>query len=386
MRNPIYPIILSLFLLAMGTLNAQSTSQAVGACATNQFGVADLAPWYCTSVNQVIYGEWQQWLPVAFAVILLSFSIAAIIFAFGVAVKNQKVREFGVGEIYEATASAIIAGLFMMIAAVMLGVVPASFIGPTDPYVTSLNYISTTISQTNGLVTHLFATFSVASYFISFSLNVGGTVAAGTSDKTSTDSFSKDAIGAVKQFAGLFKKTNSLFAPAIDGLFIAPAQVLCVLLMGGLLTLHIEYYLLLFGMYAAIPVFLLPGIILRSFVPTRSLGGMFMGIAIAFFFLMPVMFSVAFYFTQQGVGSSLTTATAQITQYSQGVGAEQNSLTPSSPLVTTIQGIQSSMGAYWLAVLFYPAMIMALTYFSIITIADFVGGFAKGSGKFMSAL
>ncbi|MDE1845685.1 MAG: hypothetical protein KGH53_00150 [Candidatus Micrarchaeota archaeon] len=385
MRDKIFIFVILLLSLIIGSPSAQGTVQSVGACATNQFGVAEIAPWYCTSINQVIYGEWQQWLPVAFAVILLSFMIAAIVFVCGVALRNQKLREFGVGEIYEATASAIIAGLFMTIAAVMLGIVPASFTGPSDPYVTSLNYISTTITQTNGLITHLFATFSVAAYFTSFSLNVGGTVAAGT-DTSSATTISKDAIGAVKQFSGFFKKTNSLFSPAIDALFMAPAQILSVLLMGGLLTLHIEYYLLLFGMYAAIPVFLLPGIVLRSFIPTRSLGGMFMGIAIAFFFLMPLMFSVAYYFTQQGVGGSLTTATEQITQFGQGVGAEQNALTPSSPLVTTLNNLQSSMGAYWLAILFYPAMIMALTYFAIITIADFIGGFAKGSGKFMSTL
>lgn len=376
--NGIFGGILLLMILA-GSLFAQTTQQDVGFCSGDQLGIKELAPWYCTSINQVVYDQWQQWLPVAMAVVMVSFSLAAIIFVFGIALRNQKLKEFGVGELYEATATAIIAALFMMIAAVMLGIIPASFTGPTDPYVTSLNYISTTITQTNTFVSTLFYTYSIASYFTSFSLNIN--IAQGN-----TLSSSQTTQNAAKLLQKINQKVLPILSPAIEAFFILPSQIISYLLMEGLLTLHVEYYLLVFGMYAAIPVFLIPGVILRSFIPTRSLGGMFMGIAIGFFFIMPVMFSISYFFTQSSVSSALTLATQQLNQYGQGVGSQQNAISPTSPLVTTLGGIQNAMGAFWLAVLFYPALTMALTYFSVITIADFIGGFAHGSGKFIGQL
>lgn len=369
-----------IFILLIGGLFAQ-TQQDVGFCSGDQLGIKELAPWYCTSINQVVYNEYQQWLPVAMAVMMASFSIAAIIFVFGIALKNQRVREFGVGELYEATASAIILALFMMIAAVMLGLIPASFTGPLDPYVTSLNYISTTITQTNTFVAALFNTYYTASYFQSFSLNVNVNVPAGN------QKYLSDTItNGLTKGAGIFKSVSPIYSAAIEIFFIFPSQVIVYLLMDGLLVLHVQYFMLIFGMYAAIPVFLLPGIILRSFVPTRSLGGMFIGVAVGFFFIMPVMFSISYYFTHSSVANALTLATQQMNQYSQGVGSQQNAISPTSPLVTTLTNVQNSMGAFWLAVLFYPALIVALTYFSVITIADFIGGFAHSSRKFIGQL
>jgi len=373
-------VIIFTLLMALGTglANAQS---AAGPCATNQLDINNLAPWYCSSVNQAVYSVWQQWLPVGFAVITVAFSIAAILFALGIALRNQRLRDFGVGEIYEATATALIVILFMFIAAVMIGVLPSLFTGPQNPYVTSLTYITSTITQTTGLITGLFGVYSTAAYYSSFSLNI----VLGPSGAGAVGGNLGNIVGS--KITSIV--TNYIipgFKGALDLFFLLPAQIVAYLLMEGLLVLNVEYYLIIFAMYAAVPVFLLPGVILRAFIPTRALGGMFMAIAIGFFFIMPLLFAVAFYFTQGGVATSLTQAQQQLNQFGQGTGAEQNAISASSPLVSTLNDIQSSMGAYWLSILFYPALIMAITYFAVVTIADFIGGFAHSSGTFIGKL
>lgn len=368
-----------LILLGSALVNAQSTG--AGPCATNQFDINNVAPWYCSSVNQAVSDVWQQWIPVGFAVTTVAFSIAAVLFALGVALRSQRLRDFGVGEIYEATATAIIVILFMFITAVMIGILPSLFVGPQNPYVTSLTYITGTITQTSALVTGLFNVYSTAAYYASFSLNIVlGPQSAGAAQGTP---------GAVAGSAITNIITTYIipgFKGAIDLFFMLPANVIAFLLMEGLLVLNVEYYIIIFAMYAAIPVFLLPGVILRAFIPTRALGGMFMSIAIGFFFILPLLFAVAFYFTQGGVATSLTQASQQLNQFGQGAGAEQNAISASSPLVGTLNDIQNSMGAYWLSVLFYPALIMAITYFAVVTIADFIGGFAHSSGTFIGKL
>ncbi|MGI0141312.1 MAG: hypothetical protein ACREBF_01525 [Candidatus Micrarchaeales archaeon] len=356
-----------------GLFNAQS-GPTPSACASNLFGIQQLAPWYCNNIDTAVANIWQQWLPIGMLVITVAFMIAALIFMFGIALRNQRVREFGVGELYEATATAIIIIAFMFLTSIMIGLVPALLIGPANPFVTSLTYISQTIGQVDHVVTALFNISLPAAYYSSFSLKVA------IAGSNSFGSIIAALASPITDFA------TQAFASSIQILFIIPAQTIAYLLMDGLLVLNIEYYLLIFGMYAAIPVFLLPGALLRAFTPTRSVGGMFMAIAIGFFFIMPILFSVAFFFTQAGVATSLTTASNQLNQFGQGVGAEQNAISASSPLITTLNNLQGSMGPFWLSVLFYPALIMAITYFGITTIADFIGGFAHGTGGLVAKM
>jgi len=47
-----------------------------------------------------------------------------------------------------------------------------------------------------------------------------------------------------------------------------------------------------------------------------------------------------------------------------------------------IKTIQEDMGSFWISVIFYPALILALTYFSITTIADLLGGMRPSGGLF----
>jgi hypothetical protein len=340
----------ALLVLLAGTSWAQGTTQ----CASE--GTANvLAPWYCSQVNQAVAGTWEAWAPLAFITITLAFLIAATIFMAGAAMRNDKVRNFGVGEMYEAAATALIAILFLTLAAVLFGIVPAFVTGPINPYDTALRYISNTAGSTQLVVRNLYDILIISLYYTTVNLSV------------SSFGFGSSIFNAL--------------APAIALLFALPAEAVGKLLVDGLMALSMEFYLLEFFMYLAIPVFLVPGIILRAIFPLRGLGGMLIAVAISFYLVLPLLFSVAYYFTNTGVIGALDASAAALSVHGAGTLAETNAASPTAPLVTDVKGLESGMGAYFLAVIVYPGLILALTYVAMTQIAEFIGGVSKMSGK-----
>jgi hypothetical protein len=346
--------IISVFAAAVVLLVGMSWAQGTTQCQAG--GTANvLAPWYCNQINQAVAAVWSGWAPLAFATITLAFLVAATIFMIGTAMKNDKIRNFGVGELYEASATALIAIFFLTLAATLFGIVPAFVTGPINPYETSLTYISNTVSATQLVVRNLYNIFMIAMYYSSISVQV-------TVGPIASDVF------------------NSL-VNAIAQLFLLPAEALGKLLVDGLMALSVEFYLILFFMYLAIPVFLIPGIVLRAIFPLRGIGGMLIAIAISFYFVMPLLFSVAYYFTNTSVIGTLNSAASALEVHGQGTLAETNAATPTAPLVTDVNGLESSMGAFFLAILVYPALIMALCYVAMTQIAEFIGGVSAKSSK-----
>ncbi len=359
----------ALLLILIGNANARLPSPPPGgggSPAVNLAGCAEIpyisqtvnsfVPWYCSQINTAAYNAWKGWEPVVLLAVLVSFFIGVIIFVSGIVLRNSKIRVFGTGEIYEAIATAIIAVMFTFFAAVMFGLLPSFITGPIDPYNSSLVYINQTISATEGVIRSAFFVNMIDAFYSSITLDIS-------------------------TFASFLPIINSVVAGVIAVLFLVPAWAITQLLMDGLLVLHTEFYLILFGMYAAIPVFLVPGIFLRALLPTRSIGGMLIAIAIGFYFVLPILFSVAFALTNTGLLNSLRSETSALNQYGAGSGAEQNAISPTSPLVETLGNVQSTLGAFWLSVLFYPALILALTYALITTMADFIGGMAASTSK-----
>ncbi|MGC8547547.1 MAG: hypothetical protein ACP5MC_00905 [Candidatus Micrarchaeia archaeon] len=314
-----------------------------------------IATWYCNEINQAAADIWIQWFPIAAAALLVSFMLATIIFVVGVVLRNDKIRTFGIGEFYEAIATTIIVVIFLFLSAVMLGILPAFATGNIDPYTTALTYLGKNINATIELEKSLYNTYLIDSYYSSISLTI--------------------TAGGLENFV-----VPPIWAFPIEIYYLMPINAVTSMILEALLLLYTEFYAILFFMYVSIPVFLIPGIILRALFPTRSVGGMMMAIAIGFYFIMPVLFSIAFYFTSTSVLATINTETQEIVSNSQGTGVEQNAISPTSPLVTAVQGIGSTMGTYWIGLLFYPALIIAITYESIMVMADFIGGFAKTSG------
>ncbi len=343
--------------MASGVTQAAPISQcAVGGTANV------LAPWYCSQINQAVTSIWSQWEPIGFLAVILAFFFAALVFAFGVAMGNEKLRNFGVGEIYEAAASGIIVAFFLVLSATVFGILPSITTGPVNPYDTSLSYINGTINATQQVITSLYNVVMVDSFYSSVKLDIQlpgeGEVAGETVSKI----------------------LNSLVSEIFQ-FFVVPANVLLSLLMDGLIALTAQFYMILFFMYLALPVFLIPGVIFRAIFPLRPIGGMLMAMAISFYLVMPLLFSVAYYFTNNSVTQNLQTTAAAITSDGSGTQAQTNAASATSPLVLDVNGLQSSMAAYFLSVLFYPALILGITYYSIKVLADFLGSVVDNMGK-----
>lgn len=268
-----------------------------------------LAPWYCNQINQATSSIWTSWAPVAMATIMVAFMIAAMIFMIGTAMKNDKVRNFGVGELYEAAATALIAIFFLSLCAILFGLVPAFTTGPVNPYDTSLAYINNMVGSTQKVMTSLYSIVMIDSYYASQNV---------------------DVVTPAFKWGGALEALNELVG-GVSTFFLLPADQISKLLLDGMLALTSEFYLLLFFMYLAIPVFLIPGIIFRAIFPLRGLGGMLIGIAVAFYVVLPLLMSVAYYFTNTSVIGQLDATSQALTTHGKGTLAQTNAASPPRP-------------------------------------------------------
>ena len=351
--------------------SGNNVPQSVGYC-PNQFSINAIAPWYCSQINQAAYKVFTGWEPVLMLAVLFSFMIAAVIFVAGIAARNSKLRSYGIGEFYEAAASLIFVVFFMLLAALIFGIIPGLYIG-VDPYNTSLTYIYNTINATQGLLTAIYQPAMLAYFYTSITIKVN-VMGEGVPNE----------LGQIVNGVGAASNIVGDLAIPLEILFIIPAIALSSLLVEGLLVLYTEFYLILFAMYASIPVLLIPGIFLRSIMPTRTVGGLLIGAAIGFYFILPTLFSIAFFFTYKDTMQTFIAATAQLNSISQGSNAITNGALPNgqNSIPQEIKTIQEDMGSFWISVIFYPALILALTYFSITTIADLLGGMRPSGGLF----
>jgi hypothetical protein len=320
----------------------------------------EIGTWYCP-INYAIYTQWQTELPVAIVAVLLAFSIASLIVMVGIAFKSERMRNFGIAEIYEATASAIIVGIFLYVCTVMFGVTPSVFVGSINPYSTALNQIPQTINDAQQLFTSMFNIYYFLRWFTTQQILF------------TTVTFTFPIQGAL-----------SFIDLPLNLYFLDPARAISFFLVDGILALWSEYYLIVFFSIAAIPAFIVPGVVFRTFLPTRALGGVMMAIGIAFYLVMPTLFSVAFYLTSPQLQSSMMSQVTQLNRFGSGSAAESNAAGPQSPLALQLQSVQSDMASFWLLVLFYPTLIIGVVYATILQLANFLGGSYGNAAKLRS--
>ncbi|MGC8669650.1 MAG: hypothetical protein ACP5TL_00665 [Candidatus Micrarchaeia archaeon] len=320
--------------------------------------ISTYEPWYC-SINKQIYSEWAPYIPIALLAVLLSFIIAALIIMIGIAGHSERIKNFGVGEAYEAVASALIVGLFIYICAVIFGVTPGLFVGAINPYATAFNLIGNTINNAEGVVTALANVYMHDAEYTSFQIGI---------------SFSSTKISIIQNvLLGTYYNYLIIY-------FMDPALNLAGLLSDGIIALYAQYFILVFFSVASIPVFLIPGVIFRAFLPTRAFGGILISIAIGFYLVAPTLFALAYYFTAPNLIQNLAASEAQINRFG-GSASVQNSLSPTSPLVLQVSSTLSAMSSFWLLILFYPIFITSVTYAFITQLANFIGGASRLGGR-----
>jgi hypothetical protein len=359
-------IFISMILLAL--IASVAGAQGTQGCGTISSAISSQItqnePWYC-AINQQIYSQWQGYLPIAVVVIFLSFGIAAVIFMIGVALNSNRIRNFGIGEFYEAIATAIIIVAFLYLCSVMFGVFPGIAVGNLNPFAVAFHYISTTINTAETMYSALFSTNLVLSYAVSSTVKLAF---GGSLGKSSVLNF-------ISFLPQLF--VNVLTIP-VTIYFIDPTIAIAGFLTDGIAALYAEYYILVFFATAAIPVFLIPGIFFRAIIPTRSLGGIMIAMAFGFFLVMPSLFAVAYYFTTPTVQRDMSSATLQVVSMNPD---PQLAISSTSPLAVQLQSVKTSLNGFWLMIFFYPALIIAITYAAIREIASFIGRAQSMGGR-----
>ncbi len=345
----------------IGILHSQTIPLVTNYCntasGTGSPGIVEnLAPWYCTYSDPIISNEWAEYFPIMFIAVTLSYTIAAMLFMFGIALRNERLRTFGMGELYEATASAIMVVMFGFIAAVMFGLLPSITVGAINPYDASLNYIALTTNTTYSSISSIFYTASVDDAYVS--MDITGSIAG-------------------REIPNVLPVLTLPFF----FLFYWPAFSIITFLFEALISLYTQFYLIVFFMYAAIPVFLIPGVIFRALIPTRNVGGMLMAMAIGFYFIMPTLFAVAYYFTSTNIQAQMSQAESTVNAYGGGPSSLYAAASPNSPLVNSLSKADSAISSYWLSIVFFPALILAMTYMMITQIAEILGGMGKTSSK-----
>ncbi len=329
--------------------------------------ISTAEPWYCP-INNLIYKQWVSVAPLAFAVLLIAFTIAGLIFMIGIVMKSDRIRNFGIGELYEAVASAIVVAIFMYLSAVLFGYTPGLFVGPINPYAISFHLIDSTLSQAQSLYTSIFNPYMTDSFLLSIRPQFGGAIV------YYIPSALTNFFGGVGKI--LLTALSGIFTVYLELFFLAPASVIETFLLDGMLALNVEYYLLMFFAIAAIPAFLIPGVVFRAILPTRALGSVLVALAIAFYLIMPLLFSVAYYFTSPLLIANMQAYVASLSRFGAGSGAATNALSSVSPLVITLASVNVGISGFWLLTLFYPAIIIAITYAFVVEFSNIMGGFA----------
>ncbi len=350
-----------------GSGSASSSSSSCGLVPQSlQSQISANESWYCP-INTQIYNQWSAYIPMAALVLVLSFLIAALIFLIGAALNNSSIKNFGIGELYEAIATAVIVVFFLYICAAMFGLLPGSFIGPINPYATSFKLMRDTITTAQTMYTQLYNVYFVLSAVISptVQLEIGGVLG----DLASSLKF-LGKYNPVNFIQSLPQLLINVFSIPIRVFFLDPALSIGGILADGILVLDAEYAILIFFSLAAIPIFLIPGIFFRAIFPTRALGGTMIALAIGFYLIMPSLFAVVYYFTAPTVQRDMGASALQFTTLSVAPGEITSQ---SSPLVMSLYGIKSSLNGFWLLVFFYPSLIIAITYTSVQEISRFIG-------------
>jgi hypothetical protein len=380
-RQQFYKIIsIALILLMVLSLtpHAATTTTGPGTCSSATGGTT--TNWY-TPINNQISAQWQSTLPLATIVVILSFLIAGLIFLIGSVLNSGRVRGFALGEFYEALATAIMVGAFLLICSVLFNQVPG-LVSCSNPYATSFSLMTQTTNSVATMYNYIF----VQLYFpyadlVSYSVS------------TSVGAVGSTWLKAAGEFIG-FSGTLviNLYAIPVTLFFLDPLAAIASLLTDGLATIVIEYYLLVFFSIAAIPCFLIPGILFRAIFPTRALGGMLIALAIGFYLVMPALFSIAYTFTYPGLQKDMQLGTATIGKIAQlcnpsiSTGGNSGNINlgvgcSSTPIADQMKGVSSSLDSFWLLIFFYPALIISVTYAVVRELANFIGRAVTSFGR-----
>ncbi len=334
-----------------GTISGpQSAPETINVYATLPVSVC--SPYSNTYTNGNIATIWNNEEPIALIAVLIAFTIAALIFVLGSAAKSDRVRNFGIGELYEAAASAILVGLFVALATTVVGGVPYHLL-PVIGATPSTNVICDSLNGITGLISGSPNPPAAGVPLQQIYSTIVGTYETGVYLTTTKLSITVTKVNV--------QYPPSLLSAVVYLTSIAPALPLAQLVVDAMYLLWTEYNLMvLFTLIG--PAFVAAGVIFRSMFFTRAFGGMLMALGIAFFLVMPTLFSFAF--------ATYTSIPPPNFQYIYAFSYYN--------VINELQDI-------WLITLYYPILIIAITYAFVTQVANFIGASAS-TGRLRAGL
>jgi len=386
----------------------------LAAVAFAQVGSGSYGPYSCnlgflsSSIQMEVCNVWSGMFPLAVIAVLLSFTIAAMFFMIGTATKLDRLRNFGIGELYEAIATALIVGSFFLISGLILQTIPSTLINNlgsaaggtpsitiTDPYVVATNALLTTVNETewsydcivngntapgqgsalgggvanpppDGLAACPFTSGENASFGGLSGVQFQSPLSTNYAfiSAVTTQNIEIDIGTGIGGALGIGLLTNgiSLLELFAQIAYMFPEGLVASFLIDGLYVLWGIYYLLMFFSVIG-PVFVILGIVFRAILPTRALGGMMIAMGMGFYLVAPTL--LAFLYSP-GVNPYPSNLNANACG-----GLISSSFIPSTcHLFGTILGV---MNGLWLQIVFYPILVIAITYSFVTQLANFIG-------------
>ncbi len=340
----------------------------------------------------LISQSWNGLMPLAVVAVLIAFTIAAIIFMLGTAFKSDRIRNFGIGELYEAVATALIVGLFLTVSN-MLVYIPSSVLNAsagapwanpsliataeTDPYTFTLTSLSILIGDTETIYDELFngqylgqSIYDLQNqYWYTVYPNCYGPICGYVNvHPLTTIDYNISAVDGISlsNLATALDRWNPigpLLQISVSQSVLLPDIGAAGFIIDALYLLWSEYYLIFFFAFIG-PTLVAAGAIFRAFLPLRAFGGMLIALGIGFYLVMPTLF--AFMFSVLPPPCSLGSC-SQI---------DQNFYTS---IVTG--SITAALGPLWLYILFYPLFAISLTYVFVTQFGNLIGATAQMGGR-----
>ncbi|MGC9149717.1 MAG: hypothetical protein ACP5FX_01215 [Candidatus Micrarchaeia archaeon] len=254
--------------------------------------VLNLPRWYLKQYDEEIKGIWKEYQPIALIAVLLSFTVASLLYSFGFILQNDRLKNYAMAEFLEAVASLLMVILFVVLLQILAstffpvvtqGATPEQKqiveIGPFAYLDAKLNLIQQVSNKTYTATINLL-------YILDFMSSVK--ISTPTLEKNSVPELLFNANSILGKFGFIY---TSRLAPIMNT-FIAALTEIGEYIYSGLKALSFQRALLKFFAESSITVFLPLGVVLRIFPPTRGAGGMLIAMAFSFFFIFPFVYLV----------------------------------------------------------------------------------------------
>ncbi|MGC9132122.1 MAG: hypothetical protein ACP5HJ_00530 [Candidatus Micrarchaeia archaeon] len=255
--------------------------------------VLNLPRWYLKQYDEEIKGIWKEYQPIALIAVLLSFTVASLLYSFGFILQNDRLKNYAMAEFLEAVASLLMVILFVVLLQILAstffpvvtqGTTPEQKqiveIGPFAYLDAKLNLIQQVSNKTYTATINLL-------YILDFMSSVKIAVPE-LGKTTSVPKLLYNANFILGKFGFFY---TSILAPIMNTLIAALTEI-GEYIYSGLKALSFQRALLKFFAESSITVFLPLGVVLRIFPPTRGAGGMLIAMAFSFFFIFPFVYLV----------------------------------------------------------------------------------------------